>query len=617
MPSLLAHIEARINADLTDEQRLAVNARGKSVVIACPGSGKTKLVAYRLARHIADPTQQNKGIAILSFTNNAVEEISYQLTTLGIEVPLPNQHFLGTIDSFIYQHIFRPHGDRVMGCVSAPEIVPASQKSILDKYRPVGASEIYVMRNGKKEHRTIHLAEFKFNHRGALNFSDVLENAIYGAKEKFPKEEVEKAKLKYAADGLASHSDALYWSYKLVCSPKYHWLAKSIATKYSSWILDEAQDTSLLHILMLDQIWKIRESEILVVGDPDQAIFEWHEAVPTYLPHLAAKDTWQRFSLTRNKRSSQLICDASNNFRNLSLSPTPIVADGKFSRLTTRPLILTFGIGQYDKLPNALKQIWLSRIGDNIPPPFLAIVAWSNETVRLIRGGQAGSIHATELGRLIFTLLRHAHSWEERKAYQTLECIVSQLYVDRPSFGANYEYLPDRTSETDWLKLRAKLFERIVRLDTALSLGEILAKSRKILEEFLTAPPFSMTLKLGSRIKTTAGADLTPIAQLFGLLSKDDVIVETVHRMKGFTVDGIMLVGGYDPLTRSSDVSEWLKAPRPDGLCSEPRRIAYVAMTRPQKLLVVAIPRECAKPLVEHRDWKEGGFDLVDINDVL
>jgi len=78
-----------------------------------------------------------------------------------------------------------------------------------------------------------------------------------------------------------------------------------------------------------------------------------------------------------------------------------------------------------------------------------------------------------------------------------------------------------------------------------------------------------------------------------------------------------MLVGGYREDTAESDVVEWLEtANRKTGLCNEPRRIAYVAMTRPRKLLIVAIPRECGPAVLAHNDWRQGGFEHLNYEEL-
>ena len=61
---------------LSDSQReIVFNKSGKFVVRACPGSGKTFCVGARLARLVHEWKNRHEGIAVLSFTNVAWQEI--------------------------------------------------------------------------------------------------------------------------------------------------------------------------------------------------------------------------------------------------------------------------------------------------------------------------------------------------------------------------------------------------------------------------------------------------------------------------------------------------------------------------------------------------------------
>ncbi|MEX1014783.1 MAG: UvrD-helicase domain-containing protein, partial [Candidatus Paceibacterota bacterium] len=61
---------------LSDQQReIVFEKEGKLVVRACPGSGKTYSEAERLARLMNEWNLSHQGIAALSFTNVAWQEV--------------------------------------------------------------------------------------------------------------------------------------------------------------------------------------------------------------------------------------------------------------------------------------------------------------------------------------------------------------------------------------------------------------------------------------------------------------------------------------------------------------------------------------------------------------
>ena len=95
--------------DLNTQKESYINSRGKVVLKACPGSGKTTNIAYKL--HTLIETEYSKqifaGIACLSFTNVAKDEIKekyFKFSNKSLTCP----HLVSTIDSFINNYITLP-----------------------------------------------------------------------------------------------------------------------------------------------------------------------------------------------------------------------------------------------------------------------------------------------------------------------------------------------------------------------------------------------------------------------------------------------------------------------------------------------------------------------------
>jgi superfamily I DNA/RNA helicase len=162
---------------------------------------------------------------------------------------------------------------------------------------------------------------------------------------------------------------------------------------------------------------------------------------------------------------------------------------------------------------------------------------------------------------------------------------------------------------------------RLVALfDDKITVNQFVKKSREIVQEAFKEYSWITYAKLGQKICVTSTdeAEQQLLSFFDNRLDTNGITVGTIHSKKGATVDGIMVVGDYDVDTQTTDVSEWLKSAHPStGLCDEPKRIAYVAMTRPRKLLVVAIPYECGNNLIYHSDWKKGGFEYLQLEDVV
>ena len=60
---------------MTKEQKGFLDAEGRVVIKACPGSGKTYVVAHKLLSYVDNWKDYHSGVAVLSFTNVASNEI--------------------------------------------------------------------------------------------------------------------------------------------------------------------------------------------------------------------------------------------------------------------------------------------------------------------------------------------------------------------------------------------------------------------------------------------------------------------------------------------------------------------------------------------------------------
>ena len=88
--------------ELTKEQQDFLNTEGRIVLCAVPGSGKTFIVAKKLISYLKEWKYLHRGVAALSFTNVASDEIKRQITDSSQKTSeMGYPHFVGTLDSFI------------------------------------------------------------------------------------------------------------------------------------------------------------------------------------------------------------------------------------------------------------------------------------------------------------------------------------------------------------------------------------------------------------------------------------------------------------------------------------------------------------------------------------
>ena len=131
-----------MNYDLTPERRDYINARGYTLLTACPGSGKTTSSAYKLGELAV---HSNDNVLCLSFTNNAVNELDEAYNLLyGIKLSYP--HKILTIDSFLSQYIVLPFWYLIKGLTKRPSIMDDTHNSPLYECSYIDKGERYEIR---------------------------------------------------------------------------------------------------------------------------------------------------------------------------------------------------------------------------------------------------------------------------------------------------------------------------------------------------------------------------------------------------------------------------------------------------------------------------------------
>lgn len=307
---------------MSDVQKAIVfDKKGKFVVRACPGSGKTYSVAARLARLIGERGKKHQGIAAISFTNAAWQEIKHQIEChFGVFSGISYPHFLGTIDSFINQNIFLPFGHLVLGCSSRPELV----------------GEPHGHWHGRNWYES-HFCNVWIDIKGNKKIKDM--TSIRNDRNRGKHiQKILNAKESLLKAGYSSQHDASYFS--MVILEKYPQVASALTHRYPLMIIDEAQDTSDIQMRIIDLLVEHGLSEVMLVGDPDQAIFEWNEAKPQLF--LQKYEEWriESIKLNENRRSSQKICDCTCKLSSMEETSCAITEEVK--DYTLSPMVVTY-----------------------------------------------------------------------------------------------------------------------------------------------------------------------------------------------------------------------------------------------------------------------------------
>lgn len=134
-PYLSAADELRHNP----EQWSAYESKGHCVVLAGPGSGKTKTLTIKMARMLSEDVQLPRGIACITFNSECAGELRRRLEKLGVSEG--RSVFVGTIHSFCLKHVVMPYA-RLAG-IDIPDKVAVALPSERERFYEEAFAEVY------------------------------------------------------------------------------------------------------------------------------------------------------------------------------------------------------------------------------------------------------------------------------------------------------------------------------------------------------------------------------------------------------------------------------------------------------------------------------------------
>ena len=314
--------------ELTREQLSFLEAEGRVIVRACPGSGKTYTVATKLLSYLDNWDGYHQGVAVLSFTNVASEEIYKKAFLLNKGIgKLGYPHYIGTVDSFINEFIVLRYG----------------YLKTHDKVRPL----IALSDNWKLPYRYWRKECYI---KGCVDniekFQWGIDNKFYKGREvvncelhgKSPLLPCQQYKMMLMKKNVIFQNEVASFAYRLL--KEYPMIATAIVERFPVIIIDEAQDTSEEQMAVFDLLIEAGLKSIFLVGDPDQAIYEWRNASAECFKNKIGIDSWKLIELTGNFRSSQHICNATSWFSATLQGQRVNEAVGDYKGEKQKPILL-------------------------------------------------------------------------------------------------------------------------------------------------------------------------------------------------------------------------------------------------------------------------------------
>lgn len=553
------------------QRKIVFNKSGKFVVRACPGSGKTYCVSARLSRLMVDWKEGYTGIAAVSFTNAAWQEIDKKFKSdfnniNGISFP----HFLGTIDSFVNKYIFLPHGHLILKCNDRPTLVGEPHGSWTGK---------------------------DFSSALFDNISYLITGTMYAIQPTRMKENWQQnnyivgAKKRLNRAGFATQQDANYFAMRIL--ENYPSIAQALALRFPFLIVDEAQDTSDIQMRIIDLLIEQGLNEVMLVGDPDQAIFEWNDAKPE-LFNLKFQSWENSIVLNENRRSSQRICNFTHKISSLPNPSTSVDLDVR--DFNYQPNIITYSNDMPDILNTFLEQC--TQNGIEVSKETVSVIYRSKDMFSTVTG-------IKEVPYKIYPWVDHDSYTKDfakgkflydnrdyKNGFKSIEKAIIKMLTD--SEFCSEKLINDAISKIGFIEHRSLVFDFI----------NLLPETNNILGDWIDAANAAFRQnQIDFELKITKKAKDIVFKELFlhevVTTSNLNFRIGTVHSVKGETFDATFLILKERASNRGKYINILKNANPPS--CHEELRIVYVGMTRPKKVLMLAVPNVESKIAWENK----------------
>ncbi len=552
---------------LTDEQRNAVEHPGHSVVVACPGSGKTRCIVSKLMRCAEDIRDSARRIACITYTNVAANEISYRLQRSGLTGD-DELCDISTIHSFCQNNILRYHFWRIPE-LSGGYSVLTPDADLYQEYVDAIGDQFGLDRYEKE-------AFERLNRRPCG--SPIVSSGL-------PEQAATAFWSALLEDGYIDFTGLVYYSYRLLSA--FPSLRKNIAARYQFILVDEFQDTSALQCEIFKLIHAEASTTFFLVGDPEQSIYSFAGAEPRLMSNFSEHIGAKQFPLSGNFRSTKVIVTSAEQI--IARNPA-MIAVGERALVSIEvvressgdavqsiidyfiPTIDEYGYEFGDCAILAPSWFQLRPVGTSLRDYGIPVVGPGARPYK--RTNLFADFSEQVCGQFAKpdpALMRSA----ERSLFRLLETVTGKPNFDVFSFrgrtvllklldaGRN---LADQYGAVDpWLPVAAEEFRRILVQD-----GMLGGKSGR----FIVQSAMSMLTEMREKDIDPLNTDLNALGMFAN--PRNCIKLLTFHGSKGREFSGVAMIGLQDGLIPFHNRHNQLTLESE----AESRRLFYVAITR-------------------------------------
>ena len=614
-------------AHFQEDARNVIRCWHSTDVAACPGSGKTTVLLAKL-KLLVDrmPLENGAGICVLSHTNVAVNEIKNRLSDYADRL-LSYPNYIGTIQSFVDRFVTMPYIRNFFGRnVQVVDNLTYAQH-VLSKMQHDAKYEAldYVTKNNFE---TGEQFSDRISHTQALHRRD--DGALCVGKQKKPlagagKNSAEQYKELLTEllkdEGIIRYQDAYAYASTAIDELPVEYTAL-FSSRFKYVFIDEYQDCNNLQRQAIDAIFDPQKCKIFKIGDSEQAIYNSDEDTtpdwtpqPDFLPIM----TSCRF----NQETADVICKLTKDNRNI------VTLAGETG---VKPVLLVFSLEKIDRVIGGFVSA-LDRHGlydkDGIYKAIGAIKKEDSAGLKI--GSYWAEFDSSEKMKsgyvywaLVDEIVRYLLEGKLYKAEQIVRKLLCRVF----------HYIPIRysVSSKDYTIVTMKqalderygeyyrqwIYEmsRIPKIDKH-SIDQILRqrinnllriKSPNLTDIFDSLPTYFL-----GETSTISNVKMPENNVWIDPIRGRRIIFDTIHGVKGETHDATLYL--ETEREHASDLSRILYCFGVGKQGSSPlydysRKLAYVGMSRPRKLLCVAMQE---KTYVKSRGVLDSDWEFIDL----
>jgi DNA helicase II / ATP-dependent DNA helicase PcrA len=555
-----------------DKQYEAYQSMENSVIIAGPGSGKTRVLTLKAVTLAKSHIHKPCGLACISFSRESVRELKKRLKSYGYNPS--SKDFIGTVHSFSLLYVIQPFAHLY------PQYNVTFPIKILPDEIKFGLYNSILKELNIDNHHDLSLVDInKHRSLSIRGRSDVnMESSELIAKAA----EIYEAKIKETE--FIDFTNIINLSAKIINEQEY--VRETLRSQFPWLLVDEYQDLGkALHEMVLELVFNAG-IKLYAVGDTNQSIYGFNGGYPDFLLELTQNDNIKTIGLVSNYRSSQHIIDASIE----ALNPIPPYPKYLANKRKDDIADFTFITCKEEMEPQyevVAKNVIPNLLAQGTPLNEIGIIASSNTQIHHM----AHYMQQQEIpffivnwnfeNSAVVVWLQDCASWCTNKDAHSFEVLFKfwkNLLSNHRDFRENWENIRLKSFFYKVLTrsiVKTNLYEWLTDIINKLGLKDTLIDSEIYpneignLEELLNE----------AKLRNLKNANITRFANLG--FPEDQVTVTTRHSSKGLEFEAVVLLG-----MEEERFPHFTHLKNPIAL-AEDQRLCYVCISRAKKSCIL------------------------------